>query len=158
MMSWIRKQKNRLALKILFIVFALSFGSCSSWTSCVKVAGGSSAKPPCWLKNTQKKGIVVQGDRGIRSQSEAKLALLNEAILEFAKAKYGVEVKLNSQIEQKTTLRESGGKENIAKNTKQVYIGEFSTAKEIIPIKVKIRDYYYEPRIEKMWVWAEEVK
>ena len=76
---------------VMLIVLAGCATQPAALSSCVASAQGYSAQPPCWTSKKPAQGKVMVGNKhaGADGWAKAKAALLNKAMLEFAKARVG---------------------------------------------------------------------
>ncbi len=122
--------------------------------ACVEKAQGYAASPPCWLLQGISHGVRVEGVKhsGANGWLKARNALLHEAMVELSLAKYGADIDLASLVTR--DVRDSGGA--VQKNLRVVKQAVFTYGGEKIHIKAHIEDYYYAPRVEKIYLWVME--
>lgn len=156
---------NALKKVLFFVPLFIALAGCSATQplSCVASANGYSAQPPCWISRTPTQGKVVIGNKhaGAEGWLTAKTSLLNRAMLELAKARFGQQVDAQSTVTTSTTVasirgQTSSTKEQVWQHASDVVVAEIYTPTGGISVKAEIKDYYYYPPTEKIYLWVIE--
>ena len=141
-----------IALALLSSCSHLSFFNAPK--NCTEFAAGYSALEPCWLKHKPEEGLVLHGAKDINGWDETLTQLTHTAIAKFANQRYGSEVIIDSEVESRTTVTNS---DSVDSRVSHKYTAVINSAGDSITVKTELRDYYYEPAIERASAWVVEV-
>ena len=143
------------ALAALALLSSCSYSSFLNPPNCVEFANGYSALEPCWLQNKPEQGLVLHATKNAMGWDKTLEQLTHTAIAEFANERYGNEVTVASKVESSTTVTDS---DSVASKVSHKYTAVISSAGDSITVKTELKDYYYEPSVERAWAWVVEVE
>ena len=143
------------ALAALVLLSSCSYLSFLNPPNCAEFAAGYSTLEPCWLQNKPEEGLVLHATKNAMGWDQTLKQLTHTAIAEFANARYGSEVAVASEVESSTTVTDS---DSVSSSVSHRYTAVISSAGDSITVKTELKDYYYEPGIERAWAWVVEVE
>ena len=147
-------------LPTLALLWLALLGACASAAKsptpsadCVQQANGYSSRPPCWLYDQPEQGLVLSGAKHVQGWNPTVAALVDEAKLEFASARYGSEVSLTSRVDVNISVT---GADDVERSSSHKRLSVINSPEQSVLVKTELRDYYFQPQVERAWVWVME--
>lgn len=152
---------NTHTYSLLFCTVLLTACSTAPKHNCIERAQGASSQAPCWLVNKPEQGLVLKGDRtswGADSWFKTQQKLFNQAIATFAQQRAGNEVSTSAVVQSNTAVTLANGKEQVNSRVEVQETTEISQSDNAITVHATLKDYYYYPPTESVYIWAVETR
>ncbi|MFL0805848.1 MAG: hypothetical protein K6L60_01025 [Oceanobacter sp.] len=149
----------------LLLVSTLVLTACASRpaSTCVDRAQGLSSQKPCWLINKPKEGITLKGSRTSWDNDgwfKAQQKLFKQAIATFGQQRISSEVTTSAVVETRTHVNSnegaSGARETVTRQVRVQDTTEISQTDTAVTVRASLKDYYYYPPTESVYIWAVE--
>ena len=129
----------------LFLLFGAILGCESTQTK-------PDLSPPQWIHAQVTKGVVCQQNRGIYSITQAEQLAINQCLKELTDKK----IVGKAYISKETQVYQGQHGESVQTRSQIVDHYQVQNAQEDTTISYQILGKYYDPVVEKVYVWVEK--